>query len=122
VGYDYEVVVKPEGYENAHEAVAVPNIAGATASVIVFLKLVNETLAFRALTGQFVLTPRAQKEVQLALQDLRSWMHLLGRLSGSWRVLISDSADIKIRGSRRSERLIRGKKELVRSCSFWHKR
>jgi len=71
-GNEYEVVVKLEGYEDAHESVALPAMAGATANVLVFLKPVNEALVFRAPMGQFVLAPKAQKEVQSALQDLRA--------------------------------------------------
>lgn len=71
-GGEYEVVVRLDGYEDAHETVLLPEMAGATASVIVFLKPVNEALVFRPPAGQFVLAPKAQKEVQSALQDLRA--------------------------------------------------
>src|SRR5579863_350261 len=72
IGHEYEVVVKVDGYEDTHETVELPEIPGATSSLTVFLRPVNEALVFRAPTGQFVLAPKAQKELQLALQDLRA--------------------------------------------------
>ena len=71
-GDTYEVEVKVDGYDTAHETVTVPPIAGASASAIVFVKKTDDRLAFRPPTGQFVLEPRAEKEVEKGLKDLRS--------------------------------------------------
>jgi tetratricopeptide (TPR) repeat protein len=72
VGREYEIVIRVDGYEDASETVDLPEMSGATARVNVFLKPVNEALVFQAPTGQFVLAPKAQKEVQSALRDLRA--------------------------------------------------
>lgn len=69
-GHDYHVEVKLDGYQDGQESVFLPEMGG-SASVIVFMKPVNPALVFRAPTGQFVLAPKAQKEVQAALRDLR---------------------------------------------------
>ncbi|MGH9709238.1 MAG: tetratricopeptide repeat protein, partial [Candidatus Acidiferrales bacterium] len=71
-GDAYEVEVKADGYDTAHDTVTVPAFAGASASVIVFMKKTDDRLAFRPPTGQFVLSPRAEKEVERGLKDLRS--------------------------------------------------
>jgi tetratricopeptide (TPR) repeat protein len=79
VGREYEVVVQADGYEDAHETVALPEIPGSTSSVTIFLRPVNEALIFRAPTGQFLLAPKAQKEVQSALKDLRAGKNAAAR-------------------------------------------
>ncbi|MGH9727274.1 MAG: tetratricopeptide repeat protein [Candidatus Acidiferrales bacterium] len=71
-GDAYEVEVKVDGYDTAHETVTVPAFAGASASVIVFMKKTDDRLVFHPPTGQFVLAPRAQKEVEKGLRDLQS--------------------------------------------------
>jgi tetratricopeptide (TPR) repeat protein len=71
VGHQYYVEVKLDGYQNGHENIELPATAGATASVIVYMKPVDQALVFHAPMGQFVLSPKAQKEVEAALRDLR---------------------------------------------------
>ena len=71
-GDAYEVEVKVDGYDTAHETVTVPAFEGASASVIVFMKKTDDRLVFRPPTGQFVLAPRAEKEIEKGLKDLRS--------------------------------------------------
>lgn len=72
VGDDYAVYVQASGYQPARETVRLPNKSAANASVIVFLRPVDQALVFRPPTGQFVLAPKAQKEVQRAMQDLQA--------------------------------------------------
>ena len=67
-GDEYEVEVKADGYQTARQTVML--VAG-NANVIVFLKPVDEQLNFRPPAGQFVLAPRAQKEVERGMKDLR---------------------------------------------------
>jgi tetratricopeptide (TPR) repeat protein len=71
IGNDYKVLVTAEGYLPAVKDVTLPNKPGAAASVIVFLQPPNQELAFHPPTGQFVLAPKAAKEVQNALHDLQ---------------------------------------------------
>lgn len=71
VGDDYEVEVKADGYQTAHEEVSLVGGSGANATAIVFLKPADEALSFRPPTGQFILAPRAQKEVEKGMKDLR---------------------------------------------------
>ena len=72
VGNTYDVHVQAVGYQLARESVDLPNTPGASASVIVFMRPVDQALIFHPPTGDFVLAPNAQKEVQHALQDLQS--------------------------------------------------
>lgn len=72
VGNEYEVQVSANGYLPASESVELANNPGANASVIVFLRPVSQELVFRRPTGDFVLTPKAAKEIQHALEDLQS--------------------------------------------------
>ncbi len=71
VGNDYRIQVRANGYQLAVEGVDVPDVTGAVSSVIIFMKSVDQALVFRPPTGGFVLAPKAQKEVQHALQDLQ---------------------------------------------------
>ena len=74
-GIGYELDVRVDGYQPARESVELPDSAGneaASAHVLVTLKPINEQLTFHPPGGQFVLAPRAQKEVQQGLGDLRS--------------------------------------------------
>jgi tetratricopeptide (TPR) repeat protein len=71
VGNDYEIQVRAIGYRVALEDVEIPDLSGAVSSVIIFMKSVDQALVFRPPTGGFVLAPKAQKEVQHALQDLQ---------------------------------------------------
>lgn len=72
VGEDYAVYVQAPGYQPARETVRLPNKSSASASVIVFLRPVDQALVFRPPAGEFVLVPKAQKEVQRAMQDLQA--------------------------------------------------
>jgi tetratricopeptide (TPR) repeat protein len=72
VGNEYQVQVSANGYLPGSETVDLPNNSGASASVIVFLRPLNQELVFRRPTGDFVLAPKAAKEIQHALQDLQS--------------------------------------------------
>ncbi len=71
-GGEYEVEVTANGYLPEKQSVTIPNIPGATASVIVFLRLADKQLLFRRPGGQFVLAPKPAKEIQHALKDLQS--------------------------------------------------
>ncbi len=74
-GIGYELDVKVDGYQPTHESVELPDSYGNEASsahVLVTLKPINEQPTFHAPGGQLVLAPRAQKEVQQGLRDLRS--------------------------------------------------
>lgn len=71
-GDEFSVEVKADGYETAHETVNLPAEDGASVSVIVFMKKTDDRLAVQPPAGQFVLAPRAEKEVEKGLKDLRS--------------------------------------------------
>jgi tetratricopeptide (TPR) repeat protein len=73
IGIDasYDILVRADGYLPAVQPVKLPNTPAATASVIVFLQPLDEELAFHPPTGQFVLAPKAAKELQNALHDLQ---------------------------------------------------
>lgn len=71
VGNDYFVHVSVPGYQPAREAVTLPNKPGVRSSVIVFMTPVDQSLMFHPPTGNFVLAPKPQKEIQHALQDLQ---------------------------------------------------
>ena len=66
---EYELEVRAEGYQVAHESITLPPIEGAQQHVIVFLNPVGQKKAVRA---GMILAPRAQKEVEKGLKDLRS--------------------------------------------------
>lgn len=69
---EYQVEVKADGYQTAYESVDLPPLDSATQSVIVFLKPIGEKKTSVALGGQMVLAPRAQKEVDRGMKDMRS--------------------------------------------------
>ncbi|HEV2615217.1 MAG TPA: tetratricopeptide repeat protein [Candidatus Acidoferrales bacterium] len=71
-GDEYDVEVTADGYEPGHEDVLVAPESGFSVSVTVFLKPANGKPLFRPPGGQFVLAPRAQKEVEKGLKDLQS--------------------------------------------------
>lgn len=72
VGDQYEVDVKADGYQPASETVTLVGAEGQNADVIVFLRPLDEQLNFHPPTGQFVLAPRAQKEVEKGMKDLQN--------------------------------------------------
>lgn len=67
----YDVMVTTPGYMPSLQPFRMPNAAGASQDVIVFVQPLDQELAFRPPSGQFVLVPRAEKEVQNALRDLQ---------------------------------------------------
>lgn len=71
-GVTYDLEVKVDGYQPAHELVSVPAMDFGSASVTIFLKPLDEQLTLHPPTGAFVLAPRAQKEVEKGLRDMRS--------------------------------------------------
>jgi tetratricopeptide (TPR) repeat protein len=72
IGTTYELDVKVDGYQPVHETVELPDMEYGTANVSVILRPIDEQLTFHPPTGQFVLAPRVQKEVQQGLRDLSS--------------------------------------------------
>jgi tetratricopeptide (TPR) repeat protein len=72
VGDQYEVDVKADGYQPASQSVTLVGSAGQNADVIIFLRPLDEQLQFHPPGGQFILAPRAQKEVEKGLNDLRA--------------------------------------------------
>jgi tetratricopeptide (TPR) repeat protein len=69
-GDTYEVDVTADGYMPAHESANLMN-GESNADVIVFLTPVGDKPLFRPPAGQFVLAPRAQKEVEKGIKDLQ---------------------------------------------------
>ncbi len=72
IGGTYELDIRVDGYQPAHQTVELSGISDSTANVVVNLKPIDPQLVFRPPGGQFVLAPRAQKEVQQGLRDLSS--------------------------------------------------
>lgn len=71
-GHEYEVQVTAAGFVPASETVDLPDVADATASVIIFMRPVDQQLVFHPPNGNFVLAPKAAKEIQRALADLQA--------------------------------------------------
>lgn len=67
---EYQLEVKADGYQTAYEDVTLPPFSGATENVIVFMRPIGQKKSTTG--GQMVLAPRAQKEVDRGLKDLRS--------------------------------------------------
>jgi tetratricopeptide (TPR) repeat protein len=82
IGNDYHVTVTANGYQTARESFGIPQLENAVANVIVFMKPVDQELLFRPPSGTFVLAPKAQKEVQHALEDLQLGKILSARKHG----------------------------------------
>jgi tetratricopeptide (TPR) repeat protein len=72
IGTSYELDVKVDGFQPVHETVDIPDMDYGTANVVVTLKPIDEQLTYHPPTGQFMLAPRVQKEVQQGLRDLSS--------------------------------------------------
>jgi len=72
IGNDYKVQVRANGYLPAEERVHLANKQGASSIVTVLMRPISQELLFHAPTGQFVLAPKAEKEIQHALEDLQS--------------------------------------------------
>ena len=71
VGDDYDILVSIPGYYTARERVHLQNRRGAAADVIVLMRPVDQELVYHPPKGDFVLAPKAQKEIQHALDDLQ---------------------------------------------------
>lgn len=70
IGDTYEVHITADGYEPTTQTVEF--IGESNANVIVFMTPVGEKLDAHPPAGQFVLAPRAQKEVDKGMKDLQS--------------------------------------------------
>ncbi|HEV2422226.1 MAG TPA: tetratricopeptide repeat protein [Candidatus Acidoferrales bacterium] len=66
---EYELDIRAEGYQPDHEEVTLPPIEGAQQHVVVFLNPIGQK---KAPPGGMILAPRAQKEVENGLKDLRA--------------------------------------------------
>ena len=71
-GADYQVTVNVDGFEPASQTVSIPATDFGTANVFIILKPAGPQLEFKPPSGQFVLAPRVQKEVQNGIKDLNS--------------------------------------------------
>lgn len=73
VGTNYIVEVRAEGYLTKQEYVSLSNDSNASASIRVHLTpSAREGHTFSRPTGNFVLSPRAQREMEKAVKDLKS--------------------------------------------------
>lgn len=71
-GNTYSLDIEAKGYQSVHQTITLADISGVSQSVIVYMKPVDENLVFHAPSGQFALTPHAQREVQSGLKDFQS--------------------------------------------------
>ena len=77
-GDEYDVEVSVSGYKVAHQTVMIPNVnssfggGGITINAIIYIKPANGKDDALAPPGDMILAPRAEKEVQHALKDLRN--------------------------------------------------
>lgn len=71
-GTSYEIEVKADGYRVTSQTVLIPDVDGGSASVMIFLKPVGSQLDFHPPSGNFLLAPRAQKEVEKGLNDINA--------------------------------------------------
>lgn len=71
-GNTYSLDIEAKGYQPIHQTVTLADISGVSQSLIVYMKPIDENLVFHAPSGQFALTPHAQKEVQNGLKDFQS--------------------------------------------------
>ncbi|MHB8484936.1 MAG: tetratricopeptide repeat protein [Candidatus Acidiferrales bacterium] len=75
-GDEYDVEVSVSGYKVAHQVVMIPNVnrfggGSITINAIIYIKPENGKDDFLAPPSDVILAPRAEKEVQHALKDLR---------------------------------------------------
>ncbi|HEV2490066.1 MAG TPA: tetratricopeptide repeat protein, partial [Candidatus Acidoferrales bacterium] len=70
-GEDYELIIKADGYRVTTENISLPLGSDAAVTDIVYLKPLNPDNSFSLPKGQYILAPRAEKEVQHGLDDLR---------------------------------------------------
>ncbi|MFZ0855277.1 MAG: hypothetical protein WAN10_00335 [Candidatus Acidiferrales bacterium] len=106
IGTSYELDVKVDGFQPFHETVDIPDMEYGTANVVVTLRPIDEQLTYHPPTGQFMLAPRVQKEVQQGLRDLKLEQDSFGA-----ETLSKSDCD----GSRQSLRELRDGHEL-RPC------
>jgi tetratricopeptide (TPR) repeat protein len=71
-GGEYIVSVAADGYESQQQYVNLANVAGAEAQAVFRLRKLPTNGTGSGDAGHFILAPRAQKEVQKGLKDLRS--------------------------------------------------
>lgn len=60
------------GYETVRRSIDLPDVPGFSQSMIIYMKRIDETLIFHPPSGQFALTPKAQKELQNGLKDFQA--------------------------------------------------
>ncbi len=68
---EYQIEVKADGYQAAYEDTMLPPLDHASANVIVFMKPIGQKKN-TGLPGDQILAPRAQKEIDRGLKDMRS--------------------------------------------------
>ncbi|MDE3136173.1 MAG: tetratricopeptide repeat protein [Acidobacteriota bacterium] len=66
------MVIKAEGYQVDEETISLPLGEASSVTRIIYLRPLDEKSAFPKAKGDFLLAPRAEKEVQRGLSDLRS--------------------------------------------------
>lgn len=74
----YSLDIDAKGYQSVHQSITLVNMPGASQSVIVYMRPIDENLIFHAPSAQFALTPHAQKEVQNGLKDFQSRRYASG--------------------------------------------
>src|SRR5215469_283306 len=67
--HEYYLEVRAEGYQTGHEDITLPPMNGSQEHVVVFLNPIGQK---KAAPGGTILAPRAQKEVEKGLNDLRA--------------------------------------------------
>lgn len=72
IGNDYEVQITANGYLPAGQVASVPDFAGATGTVTIFLRAGDPDLVYQRPRGQFVLAPKAERDIEQALSDLQA--------------------------------------------------
>jgi tetratricopeptide (TPR) repeat protein len=71
-GEDYDVTIKAENYQEDRETISLPLGELSSVTRIIYLRPLGEKSDFSKAKGDFLLAPRAEKEVQRGLKDLRS--------------------------------------------------
>ncbi len=71
-GEDYDLVIKADGYQVTTVTISLPLVNDASVEQIIYLRPLGEKSLSPSAKGQYVLAPRAEKEVQRGLGDLRS--------------------------------------------------
>jgi len=68
---EYQIEVKADGYQTAYEDTVLPPLDHASENVVVFMKPIGQKKN-NGVPGEQILAPRAQKEVDRGLKDMRS--------------------------------------------------